>query len=116
MKKVALAALLGLVGFPLFMFFGEAWGMVAGFAALAVFVYVFQFLLSKGNPHALWRDWRIMLALNAVMLISVVIMSLVEDVRVVVSQGLGILLSLAAGTLAGAWTAAHTARSSPKRG
>ena len=113
MKKVVFAFLLGLVAFPVLMFVGETWGLFPAFAALAVLFFVCQFLLSRDNPNALWRDWPIMLALNAVMIVSVVIMSMVEEREVVLSQGPGILLGCCCGTLAGALTASRVARSAP---
>ena len=110
MKKVVFALLLGLIAFPVVMFFGENFGLPVGLTALAVFFFVCQFLVSRGNPNALWKDWRTMLALNAVMLVSIVIMVFVEKQEVVLSQGVGILLSCCCGTLAGALAASRVAR------
>ena len=110
MNKVVLAFLLGLVSFLVLMFIGETFGLLATFSSLAVYFFLCQVLLSRGNPDALRKDWRIMLALNAVMLISIVIMSLVEKRAVVFSQAPGILLASCGGTLAGALAASWAAR------
>ena len=110
LNKVVLAFLLGLVSFLVLMFIGETFGLLATFSSLAVYFFLCQVLLSRGNPDALRKDWRIMLALNAVMLISIVIMSLVEKRAVVFSQAPRILLAGCGGTLAGALAASWAAR------
>ena len=116
MRKVILAFVLGLLAFPVVMFFGEALGVVAGLAALAVFFFACQFFLSRRHPDAFWRDWRIMLALNAFMIVTIVIMTFVEEQEVVLSQGAGILLGGCGGTLAGALVASRVARKAAEQG
>jgi len=118
MNRLSGAFLLGVLSFILMMFIGEflvkligeTMGLFATFSALAVYFFICQFLLSRGNPDALRTDWRIMLALAAVPLVSVVIMTLVEDWSVILAQGPGILLASCGGTLVGAFSAARAAR------
>jgi hypothetical protein len=110
MKRLSGAFLLGLVSFLLLMFVGETFGLPAAFAALAVYFFACQFLLSRNNPDALRADWRVMLTLVAVPLVSVVIMALVEKRDVLLTQGVGVLLASLGGTFAGAFTASRVAR------
>jgi hypothetical protein len=89
---------------------GETMALIVTFAALAVYFFICQFRLSRGNPDALRTDWRIMLALAAVPLACVAIMALVEGRNVILAQGTGILLASCGGTLAGAFAASRAAR------
>jgi hypothetical protein len=72
-----------------------------------MFAYFFfcQFFLSCGNPNALPKDWRIMLALDAVLLFVLIPMALLETKEVVQAEGSGFLFSCCGGTLAGAFGA-----------
>ena len=118
MNRLSGAFLLGVLSFILMMFIGEflgkligeTMGLFATFSALAVYFFICQFLLSRGNPDALRTDWRIMLALAAVPLVCVVIMALVEKADVILAQGTGILLASCGGTFAGAFAASRAAR------
>jgi hypothetical protein len=110
MNKVLVAFLLGLLSFLVMMFIGESFGLFAAFSSLAAYFLVCQFLLSRGNPDAWRSDWRIMLALDAVLLVVVVIMVLVEARQTAFAQAPGILLSCCGGTLAGAFVASWVAR------
>jgi hypothetical protein len=110
MKRVLVALLLGLLSFFLMMVIGESVGLFAAFCSLTVYFFICQALLSRGNSDAVRSDWRLMLALNAVILLSVFIMVLVEKRQMILSQGSGLLLSCCGGTLAGAFAASVTAR------
>ena len=110
MRKSLRAFLLGFLAFFLLMFVGETAGLVAAFILLAAYFSTCQFLLSRGNVDAYRNDWPIMLAMDATLLVSVVIMVLVEKRDVILSQGPGILLSCCGGTYAGAVVASLTAR------
>jgi hypothetical protein len=89
---------------------GDAVGTVLAFVLLAAYFFICQFRLSRGNPNALRKDWPVMAALDAVPLMMVLIMALVEKWPVILSQGLGILLSCCGGTFAGAVAASGAAR------
>ncbi len=123
MNKLAGALLLGVLSFLLMMFvgeamvsqFGESQGLRVTFAALAVYFFVCQFLLSRGRPDALRSDWRIMLALGAVPLAVVVLMALAERRDVILTQGIGVLLASCGGILAGAFAASRVARRAKAR-
>jgi hypothetical protein len=80
------------------------------FVLSAVYFFICQFFLSRGNPHALPKDWPVMLALDAVWIISFIIMILVEKRGATLSQGLPILVGCLGGTFAGAAVAAQIAR------
>jgi hypothetical protein len=117
MSRGFLAVLLGLISFPLSFAIAEPLlskyggaGLAAAFVVMAVYFFVCQFFLSRGNPDALFKDWPIMLGLDATQLIMVVLIVLLERLDVVLSQGLGILLSCCGGTLAGAFVASNSAR------
>ena len=110
MRKSLRALLLGFIAFLLLMFIGETAGLIAAFISLAAYFSICQFLLSRGNVDAYRKDWPIMLALAAPLLVAVFVMVLVERREVILSQGPGILLSCCGGTYAGAVVASRTAR------
>jgi hypothetical protein len=118
MNKPTIALLLGVLSFLLMMFIGEGLssglgetkGLGVTFAAMAVYFFVCQLLLSRGHPEALRTDWRVMLALGAIPLATVAIQALVEKREVLLSQGLGILLSTCVGVLGGAFAGSRMAR------
>jgi hypothetical protein len=120
--KPLAAFFLGVLSFPVFMFVGETadnlFGDIAAFIAtfilMAAYFFICQFLLSRGNPLAYRKDWPIMLALDAVIILVLFVSVLVEKQGVVfLTQSLGILLACIAGTFAGAVAASLAAR---KRG
>lgn len=115
MTKVLLTFFLGLFSFVVFMFVGETAGLPAAFAALSVYFFLCQFFLSRNHADAHRKDWRIMLLLDGVMLVSVLIMVAVEKWDVILSQGPGMLLSTCGGTYAGAVVASVTAKRTAAR-
>ena len=110
MTKVAITFLLGLFSFLVFMFVGESAGLPAAFAALSVYFFLCQFFLSRNHPDAHRKDWRIMLLLDGVMLVTVLIMVAGGNWDTVLTQGIGALLSTCGGTYAGAVVASVTAK------
>jgi hypothetical protein len=117
MSKALIAFFLGLLSFLLFMFVGEEAsyhlgdvGFILAFILMAAYFFICQFLLSRGNPDAYRKDWPIMLALDATLLLAFFIMVLAERREVILSQGLGIILSCCGGTFAGAVVASIAAR------
>jgi hypothetical protein len=115
MKRVVIALFLGVLSFVVMMFIGESFGLPAAFASLAAYFLVCQFLLSRRNLGAWWRDWRTMLALDAVILLTVIVMALVEERRTVLAQAPGMLLACCGGTLAGAFAGSWMARRASAR-
>ena len=115
MPKTLIAFLLGLFAFVVVMAVGEGSVLLAGFVALAVYCCLCQFLLSRKNADAWRTDWLVMLSLDAIMLISVVIMVLVEKRDVILSQGPGMLLATCGGTYLGAVLASLAARRTAAR-
>jgi asparagine N-glycosylation enzyme membrane subunit Stt3 len=109
MSKPLLAFCLGLLGIFL-SFVGAEAGLLAAFILIGAYFLTCQFLLSRGNVNAYRKDWPIMLAMVATFLVMIVIMALVEKQEVVLSQGLGFLLSCCGGTYAGAVAASLIAR------
>jgi len=85
-------------------------GLAEAIILMAVYFFICQFLLSHGNPDAFLKDWPIMLALDAVLLLALIPMVLSERLEVILFQGLGILLFCCGGTLAGAFAASNSAR------
>lgn len=98
MRKSLLAFFLGLFSFFLMMFVGETVGSGAAFISMAVYFFVCQLLLSRGNLDAYRKDWPVMLALDATVFASVLIMVLVETRAVILSNGPGMLLSACGGS------------------
>ena len=124
MSKVFGAFILGVLSFVVFMFVGETadniFGAIAAFIAtfilMAVYFFICQFLLSRGNPHAFCKDWPIMLVLNATIIVVLFVSVLVEKQGAVfLIQALGILLACFAGTIAGAVVASLAARRRARR-
>lgn len=113
------AFLLGVLSFAVFMFVGEtadrflgdiAVAIVTGIVMLAYF-FICQFRLLRGNHNALFKDWLIMLALNATIIVVLFVSVLVEKQGAVfLAQALGILVACFAGTFAGAFVASRAAR------
>ena len=110
MRRSVRALGLGFLAFFLFMFVGEALGLVTASVLMAVYFSTCQFLLSRGNVDAYRADWLVMLALDATLLVAGLVMVLVERRDVILSQGPGIVLSCCGGTYAGAVAASLAAR------
>ncbi len=119
MLKVSGAFVLGVLSFVVFMFVGETadnfFGVkgapIATIILMAAYFFICQLLLSRGNPHALRKDWPIMLVLNSAIIVVLFVSVLVEEQGAVfLIQALGILLACFAGTIAGAVVAAQIAR------
>jgi hypothetical protein len=114
MGKALIAILLGVVSFVVMMGVGEGMGMVPALIAAGAFLFVCQLLLSRGHVDAHWRDWRIMLALAAPILVAVFLMVLLERREVVLSQG-PVFLLLCVFIYAGAVVASLAARRTAAR-
>ena len=98
MTKLLIAFFLGLCSFLVMMFVGETAGFPAMFATIVMYFFTCQFLLSRGHADAHRKDWRIMLALDAIPVVAVLIMVAVEKWDVILSQGPIVLLSTFGGT------------------
>jgi len=117
MSKILKAFLIGVFSFFLFFAIVEAasenlgnTGLVLAFILMAAYFFFCQFRLSRGNPDAYRKDWPVMLALDAVWIISFIIMILVEKRGAILGQGLPILVGCLGGTWAGAFAASMKAR------
>jgi len=64
--------LLGVVSFVVAIAVGETAGTLPAFIAVAAFLFVCQFLLSRGHVDAQRKDWPVMLALAAPLLVATV--------------------------------------------
>lgn len=114
MLKAPIAFFLGLGGFFLYMFVPDGnVGYAAAFILMVAYFFFCQFFLSRGNPNAFPKDWPIMLALDAVLLLSIILMALNESLEETLTQGSVIFLSCCGGTLAGAFAASKAARAKP---
>lgn len=120
MPRIAVAFLLSVIFFFLFMFIGETStsylgdaGFVPTFVLMAGYFFACQFRLSRGNADAPRKDWPVMLALNAVPLVLVTLMIMSEKWPVILVQGLIILLAGWGGAFAGAVVASRAARKRP---
>lgn len=99
------------------MFIGElfmhVWGdvgLIPAFILMAVYFFICQFFLSRGNPDVYRKDWPIMLALDATLLTLLIVMFFSERLEVILSQGFGILVFCCGATWAGAFAASKAAR------
>ena len=110
MRKLLLAFCLGFLSFFLFIFVGETMPLFAAFILMAAYFSICQFLLSRGKVDAYRKDWPVMLALEATVLVQAIVIALAEKREVFLSQGLGLLLSSCGGTYAGAVVASLIAR------
>jgi hypothetical protein len=116
--KALIAFFLGLFSFFLYIFvgessshyFGENVALAVWFILMFAYFFICQFFLSRGNANAFPKDWPIMLALDAVLLLALIPMAILETQEVILYQGSGILLSCCGGTLAGAFAASKVAR------
>jgi hypothetical protein len=105
MKRMLVAALLGLLALFLFFLVGETAGLLPAFIALGIYFFICEFLLARGRPDLWRRDWKVMLALVTCMVATCAVIAAVEDPEVVRTQGVGILVGTFGGTLAGALVA-----------
>jgi len=117
--KVLIAFFLGLFSFLLFMFVGseatvEFLGDIAATIIIVIvmmaYFFICQFLLSRGNPNALFKDWPSMLALGAIGIVIPIVTALNERREVFLTQGLGFLIVCFVGILGGAFVASRQAR------
>ena len=122
MPKTTVAFFLGLFSCFLFFFIGGKLsyrygnlGLFVTFVVLFVYFFACQFFLSRGNPDAYRKDWPIMLLLDAILLLPLIPMVLLERREVVLTQGLGILVSCCGATWVGAFVASLRARIRGKR-
>jgi hypothetical protein len=110
MWKVWIGVGLGMLAFVLYMLLGELSGSLPlAFGAVAAYLFVCQFFLSRGHVNAHRKDWRIMLGLAAPLLVTTAIMVLVERREVILAQG-PVVLFACAGVYAGAGVASLRAR------
>jgi hypothetical protein len=108
---------MGVLSFFLFFAIGETAsynlgdaGLVLAFILMAAYFFFCQFRLSRGNPDAYRKDWPVMLALDITWIALFISIVLTETREVVISQGLGILISCFGATWAGAFAASMKAR------
>jgi hypothetical protein len=117
MSRIAVALILSVLFFFLYMFIGEASterlgdaGLALTFVLMAAYFFVCQFRLSRGRAAAWPKDWPIMLDLNAVPLVMVLLMIGKEKWPVILAQGLVVLIAGWGGAFAGALVASRVAR------
>jgi hypothetical protein len=117
MPRAKTAVFLGILSFFLMFIIGEPAsehlgnaGLVLTFILMAAYFFLCQFRLSRGNPNAYRKDWPIMLALDIIWIALFIGLVLTERREVVISQGLGILISCFGATWAGAFAASMKAR------
>ena len=91
-------------------FVGEVWGEYAMFIGLAPYFLISQYLLSRGNPQAVRKDWPSILALNLPLLVSDIICLIVEPNKGAKLSALCLAILAVSCSYAGAGLAARTAR------
>jgi uncharacterized membrane protein YjjP (DUF1212 family) len=60
------------------MFLGEEFSVTTAFVATGIYYLFSQFLLSRGNPRALYEDWPIILFLNSALIAVAALILLIE--------------------------------------
>jgi hypothetical protein len=118
MRKVLIALFLGLISYFLFMFtletvapiFRGIGAIILSVIVMMAYFFICQFLLSRGNPHALFKDWPIMLALGAVGIVIPIFTDPNEGRGIFLTQRLGSLILCFVGILGGAFAASLAAR------
>src|ERR1039457_4256320 len=102
MAKGPLGVFLAFMGLLLVMFFGESFGPMAAFIALALWCFVWQFLRSRGDSEAHRLNWRVMV-LVAALPIVLAVLNLLGERESGRAQGPFILVFGLAGVYAGAY-------------
>lgn len=123
MSKVIIALILGILSLFVFMFGLETVAPIFGGIAVTIVIvivmmayfFICQFLLSRGNPNALFKDWPIMLALGVAPIVIVFVTALDERQEVFLTERLGFLIVCFAGIFAGAFVAARAASRKAKQ-
>jgi len=78
MAKKIIAVILGIISFFIMFAVGEPFGVIVGFSFIGIYYMFIQFLLSRGNPRALYEDWPLILFLNAALIVAAILILLVE--------------------------------------
>ena len=111
-RKIVLALFLGAISFFLSFLVGEVFGELGDYAQFismgACFVSS-QYLLSRGNPQALAKDWPLIIALNFTPLCVLIKVLAVESKKTLLVMVLLTIFTVAC-SYAGAALAARTAR------
>src|SRR4030042_5402529 len=122
MPRTTVSFFLGLISSLLFFFIGEKLSYRYGnvvlfitFVVLLLYFFICQFSLSRGNPDAYRTDWPIMLLLDAILLLLLIPIVLLERREGGLIQAIGILVFCCGGTWAGAFVASLRARSRGQR-
>ncbi|MBT8121336.1 MAG: hypothetical protein KJO10_02280 [Gammaproteobacteria bacterium] len=78
MAKKITALILGIISFFLMLELGEIFGDSIAFIAVGIYYLLAQFFLSRGNTRALYKDWSLILILNAALIVTAVLILLIE--------------------------------------
>jgi hypothetical protein len=120
--KVVVAFVLGVLGFVLMFFLGEGVKIpttvpAAEYIQWLIFIsgmggyfLISEYLLSRGNPQAIRKDWAIILALNLTLLVTSIIALFIEPHKLAALQALGTAILAVACSYAGASLAGRAAR------
>ncbi len=100
---------LGVLSFPLFFFLGEGAGVPVMVPGMTAYFFICPFMLSRGRVNG-YREWPIMLALDAVPMLLLLMAVIAEKWQVILVQGSLILGPACIGTFAGAVAASLVAR------
>ena len=119
--KVAFALLLGAFSFFLMFLLGEGVSVppsvpgakyiegILFIGGMCGYFLISAYLLSRGNPQAIWKNWPIILALNLILLITAIIALVVEPNKLAALLTLGVAIVAVACSFAGAWLGARVA-------
>jgi hypothetical protein len=109
-RKVVVAFFLGLLSFLLIFLLGEVFGDYALFIGMGVYFLVAQYLLSRGNPQAIRKDWPLITAMNFTPLCATIIALAVEPNKGNALEMLLVTILTLACSYTGAALAARVAR------
>ena len=116
-SRVAVAFLLGVGAFVLLFVLGEPVSKVSTVSAarnihaivfiigIGGYFFISEYFLSRGHPQAIWKDWPMILALNAPLVLTTIITLLVEPNKLAVvlpacAAALGVACSCVGAALA----------------
>jgi hypothetical protein len=107
--KIVVAFLLGALSFFLIFFLGEIFGDYALFIGMGAYFLISQYILSRGNPQAVRKDWPLIIAMNLTPLCMTIITLAVEPNKGNALEMLLVTILTLACSYAGAALAARTA-------
>jgi hypothetical protein len=104
MSKIIAALVLGIVSFFLMFLIGEEVSVGAGYGFVGVYYLICQFILSRDSSRPLVEQWLVILALNAALIVTSILVLLIEpDTKYHALVAVVSLLASVLGATAAGW-------------